>query len=90
MSERTPVDLSPPPRIIEPMPEDLMTTAEVARLVRRTPRTIRNWISQGLLTPLPLPGPRLFRRSDVEQLLGYAGQIQSISTISSLDRCSED
>ena len=51
------------------VPQDLLTTAEVAQIFGRTPRTIRNWITQGLLIPLPLPGPRLFRRRDVEQLL---------------------
>ena len=58
------------PLSVEPCPQDLLTTAEVAQMVRRTPRTIRNWVAQGLLTPLSLPGPRLFRRGGVEQLLG--------------------
>jgi hypothetical protein len=52
------------------VPSELMTTAEVAALVRRTPRTIRNWIRDGVLTPTGLPGPRLFRRVDVERAIG--------------------
>jgi hypothetical protein len=49
---------------------ELMTTAEVAALVRRTPRTIRNWTRDGVLVPAKLPGPRLFRRADVERIIG--------------------
>ena len=69
MRGRSCADPSPPP-CTGPMPDDLLTTAEVAKLVRRTPRTIRNWTAKGLLSPLRLPGPSLFRRRDVEQLLG--------------------
>ena len=52
------------------LPPELMTTAEVATLIRRTPRTVRNWVQVGLLTPAPLSGPRLFRRVDVMHVLG--------------------
>ena len=60
------------PRPLPPveLPPELITTAEVATLIRRTPRTVRNWVQAGLLTPASLPGPRLFRRLDVMHVLG--------------------
>ena len=49
---------------------DLLTTSEVGELLRRTPRTIRNWVKAGRLRPLDVPGPLLFRRQDLELLFG--------------------
>ena len=50
---------------------DLLTTSEVAELLRRTPRTIRNWVKGGRLRPVDLPGPLLFRRQALELLFGH-------------------
>lgn len=54
-------------------PDDLLTTAEVARIVGRSVPTIHRWVESGRLpTARKLPGirgARLFRRSDVDALL---------------------
>jgi excisionase family DNA binding protein len=48
----------------------LLTTSEVAALLRLDESTIRRWASNGKLTPVVLPGGLLrFRREDIESLL---------------------
>jgi DNA-binding transcriptional MerR regulator len=51
----------------------MMTATEVARRVRRTPRTLWNWEQTRLLVPLRVKGqrrgPRFYRRADVEALI---------------------
>lgn len=57
--------------VISDMPEmsPLMTTREVAQLLRRTERTIRNWVRKGRLKPVRLGRAVYFRRVDIERLL---------------------
>jgi len=58
------------------MDTDLLSTAAVAQLLDRSVSTINRWASQGRLEPaVDMPGrtgARLYRRSDVETLLGEA------------------
>lgn len=55
------------------MHDDLIPTAEVARLVHKTVATVNRWANEGKLPPaVVMPGEtgaRLFRRSDVEAFL---------------------
>ncbi len=47
-----------------------MTKAELAALLRVTPRTIENYVrSGGLCAPLKVGGRALWRRSDISKLL---------------------
>lgn len=48
----------------------MLTTAEVATLLRRTRRTIYNWEKAGLLTRAPIEGRVLFHPDQIEALLG--------------------
>ena len=45
-----------------------LSLREVAELFGRTPRTIRNWIKAGLLTPLPIPRGPYFDRDQIRAL----------------------
>src|SRR5690606_13207411 len=46
---------------------DLMTKAEVASLLRVSPRTVQNYLSSGILPPPAKLGRRLlWRRADIE------------------------
>lgn len=45
-----------------------LSLREVAALFGRTPRTIRNWIRAGLLTPLPIPRGPYFDREQIRAL----------------------
>ena len=45
-----------------------LSLREVAELFGRTPRTIRNWVRAGLLTPLPLPRGPYFCREQLMEL----------------------
>ena len=48
---------------------DLVTTAQVARLLRKSPRTIARWATAGVLIPAftsPTGGAMLFHRADVQ------------------------
>jgi DNA-binding transcriptional MerR regulator len=50
----------------------LLTREEVAALLRVTTRSVNNWVSQGILKPVRLPGrtqARGYLESDVLQLL---------------------
>lgn len=53
-----------------PTTDDLIGTAEAARIIKRQPRTIQRLVAAGRLTPVvTLPGKtgaHLFRRADVE------------------------
>lgn len=59
----------------------LLTTSEVAGLLRVHEATVRRWASDGTLPPADVPGRNLrFRREDVEALVGteaVAAQIPS-------------
>lgn len=49
---------------------DRITTAEAARLLDRTPATIRNWLDRGVLTGIRSPGGTCrIDRSSVQELL---------------------
>lgn len=52
--------------------EDLLSTAEVARILGRSVPTVNRWVAQGKLVPaVKFPGARganLFGRDDVERL----------------------
>jgi len=54
----------PPPDGAETL-EHPLSLAEVAGIFGRTPRSIRNWVSAGLLTPLALPRGPYFARADI-------------------------
>jgi hypothetical protein len=45
-----------------------LSLREVAALFGRTPRTIRTWVSAGLLTPLPIPRGPYFSRDEIRAL----------------------
>lgn len=50
-----------------------MKTAEVAQVLRVTPKTVWSWHKKGRLAGFELPGGELrFRRSDVEAILSHA------------------
>jgi len=52
----------------------LLTVAEVAKMLRLNPQTIRNWIDQGTLPAIRIGRRVRIKREDLEQLLaaGYA------------------
>jgi citrate synthase len=52
------------------MPDQLLTTAEVALRLRIKPETVYAYVSRGLLTSVKMPGERVsrFRLTDVERL----------------------
>lgn len=52
-------------------PEDrLLTPAETAAMLRKTPKTVTRWADSGKLTPLRTPGGhRRFREAEVRALL---------------------
>lgn len=56
-------------------PEVLLTPAEVAALFRVDPKTVTRWAKAGKLTSIrTLGGHRRYRESEVQQLLGGAGE----------------
>lgn len=55
--------------------EPLLTVAEVAELLRLTPKTIRNKAYRGELPRAPLHGALRFRRGDIERLMGLPGPV---------------
>ncbi|MGG5890838.1 MerR family transcriptional regulator [Falsiroseomonas sp. HC035] len=46
----------------------------MAQLFGCTPKTIRNWVRAGLLTPLPLPRGPYFSREQIMALLKQKGE----------------
>lgn len=59
---------------IEPDHQELLSTAEVARILETTPATINRWASSGRLpVAVKAPGPRgarMFSASIIEQIRG--------------------
>ncbi len=58
---------------------DLLSTQDVMDLLGVARPTLWQWHKRGKLVPVPLPeyidkGPRYYRRSDVERLMGIAQQ----------------
>ena len=54
-----------------PSPSDLYSVKEVRTLFRISRRTVSNWQKKGILKPVRFGGLKLlFRRSDIESLLG--------------------
>lgn len=50
----------------------LLTRGEVAAIMRVTPRSVNNWVAQGILRPVRLPGrqrARGYLASDVGRIL---------------------
>lgn len=47
----------------------LYTFADVTRLFRRSPRTIRNWVSQGRLTAVRVGPAVYFLRREIDRLI---------------------
>lgn len=45
------------------------TLAEFARMLERSEKTIRNWVSEGRIVPCDLCGVTLFRLSAIENLI---------------------
>ena len=65
-----------------PHTEDLIGTAEAARILGRSPRTVHRMVDAGDLTPaLTAPGgpagAYLFRRADVEKIAGRTEAVAS-------------
>jgi len=58
-----------------PAPIDLLSSAAVAALFGRTPRTIRNWVRAGHLHPIKVGGAVFFRRADVERLANFGTEV---------------
>jgi excisionase family DNA binding protein len=53
------------------MPDELLTTAEVAQMLRVSQKTIARWVNLGQLPAVKLPsGQFRIRRADIEKLLG--------------------
>ena len=51
------------------MTEDLLSTSDVARMVGVHAETVREWIRQGKLPAVALPGHKRVRRKDLDRLL---------------------
>jgi excisionase family DNA binding protein len=49
--------------------DELLTVADIARILKLNQQTVRNWIDQGLLPALHVGGRVRVRRSDFEALL---------------------
>jgi len=52
----------------QPNVERPLSLIEVAALFGRTPRSIRNWVRAGLLSPLPLPRGPYFAAKEIRVL----------------------
>ncbi|TMC09413.1 MAG: helix-turn-helix domain-containing protein [Chloroflexi bacterium] len=53
------------------MPDDLLTSAEAAQMLRVSQKTIARWVRLGHLAAIRLPSGQLrIRRLDVQKLLG--------------------
>lgn len=50
-------------------PDDLLTTADVAKLAGRTIATINRWAAAGRLQPAAQANGRVYRRGDVDEFL---------------------
>jgi len=62
-----------------PAPGELLTTADVARILDVVPATVRLMERDGRLPALKTPGgQRLFRRSDVERLAAARAERRSL------------
>jgi predicted site-specific integrase-resolvase len=58
----------------------LLTLSEVAAILGLSPHTIRSFVRQGKLHPLPICRRLLFDQEDVSNLIGRArGAVQSIA-----------
>jgi excisionase family DNA binding protein len=60
-----------------PGPDDFMTVAEVAAVLKLNQQTVRNWIDQGKLPALRVGRRVRIKRSDFERLVdeGYSGGV---------------
>ena len=68
---------------------DLMSTAQVAACFNRSPRTVRNWVKVGFLTPVRIGRAVFFRAAEVEHLatFGVRSALETtFSCVSSPDR----
>jgi hypothetical protein len=68
---------------------DLMSTAQVAACFNRSPRTVRNWVKVGFLTPVRIGRAVFFRAAEVEHLATFgirSAQDTTYSCVSSPDR----
>jgi putative molybdopterin biosynthesis protein len=52
------------------MPDDFMTVAEVAEILKVNQQTVRNWIDRGELSALHVGRRVRIRRADFDELLG--------------------
>ena len=51
----------------------ILTTREVADLLRVHPNTVLHWVKTGEIKPVPSPGRlKKFRREDIERMVGRA------------------
>ena len=51
----------------------ILTTREVAELLRVHPNTVLHWVKTGEIKPVPSPGRlKKFRREDIERMVGRA------------------
>ena len=49
---------------------ELLTTPEVAKILRVSERTVENYVKKGVLRPIALPGAVRFDPRDIEALIG--------------------
>lgn len=59
------------------MNEPLMTTAEVAEMLRVSSLTVRLWVAGGQLKSLRAGKKHRFRRSDVEEFLNRGPEVKT-------------
>ena len=62
----------------------MLTAAEAAKLVNKSARAIRGWISDGDLPASGLPGHRLIRRQDLVRTLlmkGYEEEARNVAAV---------
>lgn len=51
----------------------ILTTREVAELLRVHPNTVLHWVKTGEIKPVPSPGRlKKFQREDIERMVGRA------------------
>ena len=56
------------PAAVEPLPR-LLTVAEVCTILRRTDRTLREWVSRGYLISVEIGGAVFFREDAIRALV---------------------
>ena len=60
---------------------DLLTVAEVATILRRTPDTIHRWIESGALAAVRVGPAKMIRRDTLDSLLGVASTVADVPSL---------